>query len=90
MCKIAKANAREILERARIGYEKYEKTLIGNKLSRLEWIQHTKEEALDIANYLRRLSEPILSIDGVCGNCAYDNIKKKFIYCPKCGAVLKF
>ncbi len=47
----------ELQARAAVGMTKYGVTVTDNPLSRLEWLQHAKEEALDLAVYLQRLIE---------------------------------
>ena len=50
-------NCIEMLERSKAGVEKYGTTLEENDIPIKEWIQHAKEEAMDMANYLERLKE---------------------------------
>lgn len=50
-------NCIELLERSNVGVEKYGTTLEENDLSVKDWIQHAKEEVMDMANYLERLKE---------------------------------
>lgn len=78
-----------MMYRASLGQKKYGFDLISNPLTKLQWIEHAKEEALDLANYLTRLQEPIQVVENKCGNCVKE-INNIFIYCPFCGAVLKF
>lgn len=47
----------ELQARAAVGMKKYGVTVTDSPLSRLEWLQHAKEEALDLAVYLQRLIE---------------------------------
>ena len=47
----------ELQARAAVGMTKYGVTVTDSPLSRLEWLQHAKEEALDLAVYLQRLIE---------------------------------
>lgn len=56
-CPIAKRVARQVIDRANIGYEKYGTTLERKDIDLLGWIQHLQEELLDAANYLERLKE---------------------------------
>ena len=55
MSKIEERVAQEILERSKAGEAKYGGTMERNDLSRLEWLQHAKEEAMDLAVYLQKL-----------------------------------
>lgn len=50
-------NCIEMLERSKAGVEKYGTTLEENDIPIKEWIQHAKEEAMDMANYLERLKK---------------------------------
>ena len=45
----------ELQQRRRMGLSKYGVSIDDNKLSRAQWLQHAKEEALDMAEYLQRL-----------------------------------
>lgn len=56
-CRIIAAMIADIQSRADLGYKKYGVTLSGAGLSRLEWLQHAYEEALDMAGYLRMAME---------------------------------
>lgn len=42
-------------ERSRIGLEKYSVSLDRNDLTRLEWLKHAQEEAMDFVLYLEKL-----------------------------------
>jgi hypothetical protein len=48
---------RKILDRARKGEEKYGTTMERVDLSRLQWLIHAQEEAMDFAVYLEKLIE---------------------------------
>ena len=41
------------------GFNKYGKTLSENKLSLRDWLQHAKEESMDLALYLQRAIDEI-------------------------------
>lgn len=45
-------NCIDLIEREQVGIRKYGVTLTDAKLSRNELLQHAREEALDLANYL--------------------------------------
>ena len=47
----------KILKRSEIGKEKYGTTMERKDLSRLEWLKHAQEEAMDLAVYLQKLIE---------------------------------
>lgn len=46
--------ASDILERQKLGIQKYGRTLANNPLSLNAWLQHAYEECLDQAVYLKR------------------------------------
>ena len=52
---IERSVASEIIQRSKIGFAKYGKSMTRDDLSELEWLQHAKEEAMDLAIYLQRL-----------------------------------
>ena len=41
--------------RAKVGYKKYGTTLDRKDLSRLDWLIHAQEEAMDLSLYLEKL-----------------------------------
>jgi hypothetical protein len=45
----------KIRERREMGVRKYGQTMERTDLTRLEWLQHAQEEAMDLAIYLQRL-----------------------------------
>jgi hypothetical protein len=57
---VVEAVRADLLERSRIGIEKYGVTLARTDLSLRDWLQHAYEETLDQANYLKRA---IMEID---------------------------
>ena len=52
--KVVQSVMNDLNERSRIGVEKYNTTLEREDLSLKDWLQHTYEETLDKANYLKR------------------------------------
>lgn len=50
---VVEANRQLLLERSRVGVEKYGVTLDRNDLSLRDWLQHALEEGLDKCNYLQ-------------------------------------
>lgn len=52
---IVEAVRAKLLARSQAGIEKYGTNLARKDLSRLEWLRHAQEEALDLANYLEVL-----------------------------------
>ena len=55
MSKIEDSVCSKILERAEVGLYKYGTTMERTDLSRLEWLIHTQEEAMDMVVYLEKL-----------------------------------
>jgi len=47
----------KILKRSEIGKDKYGTTMERDDLSRLEWLKHAQEEAMDFCVYLQKLIE---------------------------------
>ncbi len=52
--KVVEAVRQDLLNRSNRGIEKYGTTLERNDLTQKDWLQHAYEEALDMANYLKR------------------------------------
>jgi len=57
MSKIEDKVCEKILERAKVGKSKYGTTMERTDLSRLEWLIHAQEEAMDLTVYLEKLIE---------------------------------
>ena len=57
MSKVEDAVCRKIAGRAEFGKSKYGVTMETAPLSRLEWLIHAQEEAMDLAVYLQKLIE---------------------------------
>ena len=55
MSRVEDSVARKIQERAAVGLAKYGVTMERTDLSRLDWLIHAQEEAMDLAVYLERL-----------------------------------
>lgn len=55
--RITEALVAELRARAKVGLRKYGVSVSDNPLSTAQWLQHAKEEALDLATYLERLIE---------------------------------
>ena len=47
----------KILKRSEVGKDKYGTTMERDDLSRLEWLKHAQEEAMDFCVYLQKLIE---------------------------------
>lgn len=45
----------DITARQKLGIKKYGVSLADARLTRAQWLQHAYEEALDLANYLKKL-----------------------------------
>jgi len=45
----------KITQRANVGKEKYGTTMDRKDLTKLEWLKHAQEEAMDLAVYLEKL-----------------------------------
>lgn len=57
MDRYVEAVRNELLVRSMTGIRKYGCTLERDDLTTIQWLQHAKEEALDLACYLQRLIE---------------------------------
>ena len=55
MSKIEDSVCNKILERAKVGKDKYGTTMEREDLSRLDWLIHCQEEAMDMVVYLEKL-----------------------------------
>ena len=58
--KIVEAVREDLLQRSERGIQKYGTTLDREDLTHRDWLQHAYEEALDLANYLKKC---ILDLD---------------------------
>lgn len=52
---IVESVCQKMMARSRLGMSKYQSTLDRRDLSRLDWLNHAQEEAMDLANYLECL-----------------------------------
>lgn len=52
---IVESVRQKLFERSQTGIRKYGVSLERTDLSRLDWLRHAQEEALDLANYLEVL-----------------------------------
>jgi len=55
MSKIEEEVCFKILKRSEVGKSKYGTTMERKDLSRLEWLKHAQEEAMDLCVYLEKL-----------------------------------
>lgn len=53
-CPIVESVVEDLRKRAEVGFKKYGTTLARTDLNQKDWLQHAYEEALDLANYLKR------------------------------------
>jgi hypothetical protein len=54
---IVESVVEQFKQRSKIGIEKYGVTLDRTDLTRLEWLQHAQEEAMDMILYLEKLKQ---------------------------------
>tara|TARA_R110002072_G_scaffold177147_4_gene332981 strand:- start:303 stop:491 length:189 start_codon:yes stop_codon:yes gene_type:complete len=57
MSRIEDEVCEKIQQRAQVGLAKYGVSMEDEKLSRLKWLIHAQEEAMDLAVYLQKLIE---------------------------------
>ena len=55
MSKVEEQVIRNIRQRAQVGKDKYGVTMERKDLTRLQWLKHAQEEAMDMAIYLQKL-----------------------------------
>jgi len=55
MSSVENTVAIKILNRAEVGKSKYNTTMERTDLSKLDWLKHAQEEAMDLAVYLEKL-----------------------------------
>ena len=55
MSKVEEKVISNIRERAQVGKDKYGVTMERKDLTRLQWLKHAQEEAMDMAIYLQKL-----------------------------------
>ena len=54
---IVKSVVNQFKQRSKVGIKKYNTTLDRTDLTRLEWLQHAQEEAMDLILYLEKLKQ---------------------------------
>lgn len=59
MSKIEFRVCTKITQRAQIGKEKYGTTMERTDLTKLQWLKHAQEEAMDLAVYLEKLIQEL-------------------------------
>ena len=62
MSKIEEEVCFKILKRSEIGKKKYGTTMERDDLTRLDWLKHAQEEAMDLAVYLEKLMQELEEI----------------------------
>lgn len=55
MSKIEDDVCQQIQDRAKVGLHKYGTTMERTDLSTMEWLEHAKQEAMDLVIYLERI-----------------------------------
>ena len=55
MSKIEDDVCQQIQDRAKVGLNKYGTTMERTDLSTMEWLEHAKQEAMDLVIYLERI-----------------------------------
>jgi hypothetical protein len=75
MSSIEDSVCKKIQERASFGLRKYGVTLERTDLTRLQWLVHAQEEAMDLANYL----EVLIQEEQVKSLSLFDKLLIKFI-----------
>jgi len=51
----------KFVDRAELGFKKYNNTLDRNDLSKLDWINHTQDELMDGILYLEKLKQELIN-----------------------------
>ena len=59
MSKIEYRVCTKITQRAELGKEKYGTTMDREDLTKLQWLKHAQEEAMDLAVYLEKLIQEL-------------------------------
>ena len=62
MSSIEKKVCDKIIKRSKIGKKKYGTTMERNDLTKLDWIKHAQEEAMDLAVYLEKIIQELENI----------------------------
>lgn len=62
----------KFVDRAEMGFTKYNNTLDRKDLSKLEWINHAQDELMDGILYLERLKQEVLNEQENSGNSQAD------------------
>ena len=62
MSKIEEEVCFKILKRSDVGKKKYNTTMEREDLSKLDWLKHAQEEAMDLAVYLEKIIQELESM----------------------------
>jgi hypothetical protein len=62
--KIVESVVNQMIKRSEIGFIKYGKTLERDDYTPLDWIVEAQQEAMDLALYLERIKQDLLSLAG--------------------------
>jgi hypothetical protein len=57
--KIVESVIEELRSRSEVGFKKYGTNLERTDLTTIEWLDHARQEALDLALYLQRIKEDL-------------------------------
>jgi len=58
----------KFVDRAELGFKKYNNTLDRNDLSKLDWINHAQDELMDGILYLEKLKQEVINAQENPGN----------------------
>jgi hypothetical protein len=72
MDKIVEAVIEQMKSRSEVGMKKYGTNLERTDLTTMDWLEHAKQEALDLALYLERIKHDLLEIQN---NKTHENTK---------------
>lgn len=64
MDKIVESVIEQMRSRSEVGMKKYGVNLERTDLNTIEWISHAQQEAMDLALYLERIKQDLLSFAG--------------------------
>jgi hypothetical protein len=62
----------KFVDRAEMGFTKYNNTLDRNDLNLVQWINHAQEEAMDLVLYLEKIKQEVINGQKDTGNSQTD------------------
>ncbi len=62
----------KFVDRAEMGFTKYNNTLDRNDLNLIQWINHAQEEAMDLVLYLEKIKQEVINGQKDTGNSQTD------------------